>query len=168
MLTGSLASAFYGAIRSTQDIDLVIEASPDRLRSFIQSLRANEYYSDLDSALDALRRESMFNVISQTSGWKVDFIVRKSRPFSREEFARKRQISFEGFPLYVATAEDVILAKLEWAKRSLSTRQLEDVAAVLRTQGPALDETYLNRWIGELDLGEQWNRVRQLEHQENV
>jgi hypothetical protein len=34
---------------------------------------------DVDAARDALRRRSMFNVIDQASGWKVDFIVRKSR-----------------------------------------------------------------------------------------
>jgi len=31
MLSGSFASAYYGAPRSTQDIDLVIEATPAQL-----------------------------------------------------------------------------------------------------------------------------------------
>lgn len=33
MLTGSFAAAYYGAARSTQDIDLVIEASPNNLHA---------------------------------------------------------------------------------------------------------------------------------------
>ena len=63
MLSGSFASAHYGAPRSTQDIDLVIEATPAQLRAFVKALSGNEYYADLDSALEAHKRQSMFNVI---------------------------------------------------------------------------------------------------------
>jgi hypothetical protein len=38
MLSGVFASAHYGAPRSTQDIDLVIAATPAQLRAFVQSL----------------------------------------------------------------------------------------------------------------------------------
>ena len=50
MLSGSFASAYYGAPRSTQDIDLVIEATPAQLRAFVQGLPSNEYYVDVDAA----------------------------------------------------------------------------------------------------------------------
>jgi 3-isopropylmalate dehydratase small subunit len=73
MLTGSFASAYYGTPRSTQDIDLVVEASPAQLRAFVQSLSNDGYYVDLDAALEAHKRQSMFNVI--------DLIIRKSRGF---------------------------------------------------------------------------------------
>lgn len=99
MLTGSFASAHYGAPRSTQDIDLVIEATVPQLRSFAQSLPSGEYYVDLDAALEAHRRESLFNVIDMTTGWKIDLIFRKSRPFSREEFNRRRLVEVQGLPL---------------------------------------------------------------------
>jgi hypothetical protein len=45
MLTGSFASAYYGAPRSTQDIDLVIEASAEQLKKFAHLLPAQEYYT---------------------------------------------------------------------------------------------------------------------------
>jgi hypothetical protein len=61
MLTGSFASAHYGAPRSTQDIDLVIEATPAELRAFVEGLSGNEYFADLDAALEAHKRQSMFN-----------------------------------------------------------------------------------------------------------
>ena len=32
--------------------------------------------------------------------------------------------------LFVASAEDVIIAKLEWSKMAQSQRQIEDVAAI--------------------------------------
>jgi hypothetical protein len=157
MLTGSFASAHYGAPRSTQDIDLVIEASATQLRTFIQNLPTGEYYSDWDAALEAQRRESLFNVIDLTTGWKIDLIFRKSRPFSREELSRRQFVDLEGPRLFVASAEDVIIAKLEWARLAQSQRQLEDVAAILKVQWARLDRPYLDKWIAELGLNDQWS-----------
>lgn len=86
MLAGSSAIAYYGVPRSSQDMDLVIEATPARLQSFIQLLPSGEYYADLETASEAQRRQSLFNVIDLLTGWKIDFIFRKSRPFSEQEF----------------------------------------------------------------------------------
>lgn len=38
MLTGSLAAAYYGTPRATQDVDLVIEPSADCLELFLGAL----------------------------------------------------------------------------------------------------------------------------------
>jgi hypothetical protein len=161
MLTGSFASAHYGAPRSTQDIDLVIEATAAQLRALVRGLPENEYYADLDAALEALQRESLFNVIDLITGWKIDLIFRKSRDFSREEFGRRQLVHFQGLSLFVASAEDVIVAKLEWAKLAQSQRQIEDAASVLKLRSEALDRRYLARWISELGLNEQWDSARQ-------
>lgn len=84
MLTSSFASAHYGAPRSTQDIDLIIAPSAAQLWTFIQGLAVDQYYADMEAALEAFRRESLFNVIDLTTGWKIDFILRKSRPLARK------------------------------------------------------------------------------------
>src|SRR5580698_1186876 len=91
MLSGSFASAYYGAPRSTQDIDLVIAVTPAQLRAFVQGLPSSEYYVDLDAALQAHEGQSMFNVIDLATGWKIDLIFRKSRAFSEGEFRRRQQ-----------------------------------------------------------------------------
>jgi hypothetical protein len=100
MLTGSFASVFYGSPRSTQDIDLVIAATPSQLRTFVESLPSGEYYADLDAALEAHTRESLFNIIDIKTGWKIDLIIRKSRSFSQEEFSRRQLLTMEGTSLY--------------------------------------------------------------------
>ena len=88
MLAGSFASAYYGALRTTQDIDVVVAATPDQLRTFVQLLARDESYVDLDAALEAHKRQTMFNVVDLVTGWKIDFIIRMSRAFSEEEFRR--------------------------------------------------------------------------------
>ena len=142
MLTGSFASVFYGAPRSTQDIDLVIATTPDQLRTFITNLSEHEYYADVDAALDACERESLFNVIDLKTGWKIDMIIRKSRAFSWEEFHRRRRLTLQGVALFVASAEDVVLAKLEWSKLGQSQRQIEDAVGILKLRWNSLDREY--------------------------
>jgi hypothetical protein len=90
----------------------------------ITNLPENEFYADGDAAIEALRRESMFNVIDLGTGWKFDLIVRKTRDFSQEEFDRRRLVHFEGVSLWVASAEDIMISKLEWSKLSESQRQI--------------------------------------------
>ncbi len=162
MLSGSFASAYYGSPRSTQDIDLVIAANPAQLRAFVASLPGGEYYADLDAALEAHKRESMFNIIDLESGWKIDMIIRKSRAFSQEEFSRRQRVNVQGASLFVASAEDVMIAKLEWAKLAPSQRQIEDVAGILKIRWDLLDHSYLEKWIRELELMKEWHDARRI------
>jgi hypothetical protein len=157
MLSGSFASAYYDAPRSTQDIDLVIAATPAQLRAFVQSLPSDQYCVDVDAGLEAHKRQSLFNVIDLASGWKIDLIIRKSRAFSQEEFHRRQRVDLQNLPLYVASAEDVVVAKLEWSKLAQSHRHIEDVAGILRVRWESLDRAYLAKWIVELGLEKEWN-----------
>lgn len=162
MLTGSFASAYHGAPRSTQDIDIVIAANPEQLRRFVEYLPSGEYYADLDAALEAHRRESLFNVIDLETGWKIDLIICKSRAFSQEEFGRRQLVNAEGLALFVASAEDVVIAKLEWSKLAQSQRQIEDVSAILKLRWGLLNRPYLERWISQLNLNEQWSNAKRV------
>jgi hypothetical protein len=161
MLTGSFASVYYGSPRSTQDLDFVIEATTAQLRSFIEGLPDSEYYAELDAALQAYKRQSLFNIIDLKTGWKIDLIIRKDRAFSQEEFSRRQRLTVEGISLFVATAEDVILAKLEWSKLAQSQRQIEDVTGILRVSR-TLDRSYLDQWVRELKLVKEWKDAQSL------
>lgn len=167
MLTGSFASSFHGVPRATQDIDFVIAPTAAQIRALIAQLPPEEYYVDEGAATEALAIESQFNVIDLATGWKIDFICRRTRPFSQTEFERRSRADWQGVPLFVASLEDVIIAKLEWAHRGQSLRQIEDVAGLVRVRSDDLDYRYLAGWIEQLDLHAEWaaaqrasNRVR--------
>jgi hypothetical protein len=162
MLTGSFASVYYGSPRSTQDIDLVIAANPTQLRAFIGGLPSGEYYTDLDAALEAHKRMSLFNIIDLKSGWKIDLIIRKTRPFSQAEFGRRQLLGMQGIPLFITSAEDVILSKLEWSKLAQSQRQIEDAAGILRIRADSLDRSYLDNWVRELGLTKEWSDAQRM------
>lgn len=162
MLAGSFASGFYGAPRATQDVDIVISPTPESLDQLLNSLSPCNYYVSREAAQEALRREMTFNVIDLHSGWKADLICRKSRRFSVTEFGRRSLRNLAGVEVYVASAEDVILSKLEWAQLGGSDRQLEDAAGVLRIQGDALDQDYLQTWAKELSVLAEWEKAKAL------
>ena len=120
---------------------------------------------DVDDAHAAWEHRSQFNVLDPTTGWKVDLIVRKDRPYSRVELERRQPATIEGVALHVVSPEDSILSKLEWSRAGVSERQLRDVVSVLEVQGQDLDWRYLEHWAGELgltdlltDVGALWRR----------
>jgi hypothetical protein len=162
MIVGSFASTVYGEPRTTRDLDLVIDPNLEQLDQLLGRIDLEHYYVDPDVARDAFRRRSMFNIIEIATAWKLDLIIRKARPFSVEELQRRQVTKILGIAVATATAEDTIVAKLEWAKQGASDRQLEDVAGILRVCGSDLDVSYIERWVGELELTAQWQRAREL------
>lgn len=159
MVVGSLASSFHGEPRQTLDIDIVIDPDSAGIRRFLDGLDREAFYADAGAASEALERRSSFNVIEIDSGWKVDLIVRRERPFSVEELARRLPVRILDVDTHIASAEDTIIAKLEWAVAGSSERQLRDVAGILRAQGGSLDRAYLDRWIDAMDLDDAWRRA---------
>lgn len=151
MLAGSFATSLHGVARSTADIDLVVVAEPGSIDRLLLGLDRERFYVDEDAAR-ALQPGDQFNVIDTTTGWKVDLVRKRDRPFSVTEFERRIPAEVLGVPVFVATAEDTVLAKLEWSKASGSDRQLHDVVDLLRVRSADLDHAYLDHWAGELGV----------------
>lgn len=152
MLTGSFVSTFYGEPRATQDIDLVIAIRTNEaqaLRRFVDRAESMGLYVARAAALGPAIGRRQFNVISPI-GWKVDLMVRKDRPFSRSEFERRLRRSVLGVDVDIASAEDIVLAKLEWGG-TIESRQFADVVGVLGVLAE-VDDAYLDRWASELGL----------------
>jgi len=161
MVTGSMASSHHGRPRTTHDIDLVIDPDPHALARLVGGLAGAGFYVDEETARQALRRRRQFNAIEMRSAAKIDLIIRKDRPFSREELSRRRHATVaEGVRVALASPEDTILAKLEWAQKGGgSEKQLADVAGVLEVCGQSLDRDYIERWAVELGVLDQWRRM---------
>jgi len=109
MLVGSLASSVHGAPRATQNIDVVVDLDEQSLERLVESLPADRYYLDFDTAQEALAARRPFNVIELASGWKADLIVRKDRVFSVEEFDRRVSVRVHGTEVRIASPEDTVL-----------------------------------------------------------
>ena len=134
----------------------MIAPTPAQLKAFLEQFPASDYATDPDDAFDALRRRTQFNVIDYATMWKVDLILRQYTPFDASRFARCSIVDIAGVRLQTASAEDILITKLWWAKLGESERQINDAAGILQVQHSSLDMEYVERWVAVLDLDEQW------------
>jgi hypothetical protein len=153
---GSIASTLYGMVRTTQDSDIIADIHAEQIPLFVNQLQF-DFYMDDEMMSDAILHHSSFNIIHKDSIFKVDIFVPQLHTFSKEQFTRARVESLSSDPrmtAYVASPEDIILAKLEWYRMGgeVSERQWRDVIGVLKVQAGTLDAEYLHRMAKELNI----------------
>jgi hypothetical protein len=156
LIGGSLASAVYGIVRATMDADMVADIKPAQVSLLVASLEG-EFYIDAEMILDAIQHTSSFNLIHLETMFKVDVFLLKPRPFDLNQMQRRISQLVGDAPedrAYFSTAEDIILAKLEWfrAGGETSERQWRDILGVLDLQSDRLDFEYMQKWATNLGI----------------
>jgi hypothetical protein len=160
-VTGSFASSAHGVPRATNDIDIVIAPTRQQLEQLLRQFPESEFATDREDAFDALARQSLFNVVDYATLWKVDFIIRQQTPFDASRFARRSVVEIAGVHLYTASAEDILITKLWWARLGESERQINDAAGIIQVQAEKLDLDYVERWVAVLELDQQFAAARE-------
>jgi hypothetical protein len=163
LMGGSVASSVFGEPRQTVDADLVARLLDRHAEPLVRQL-IDEFYADLPAIRSAIQTQSCFNLIHLATMTKVDVFVRWRDPFGQSQFARRQKKSVgQAAPLelYFATAEDTVLAKLDWYRKGggVSDRQWRDLLGVLKIQAAALDRAYLVHWARELGVAELLQRA---------
>jgi len=153
LLTGSMASNYWGIPRTTHDLDFVLQFQPSEAPRVVAAFEG-DYFIQENSVRSAFRPPHQFNAIDNRSALKVDFWLLRDDAFSRTMFARRVQVTILATPAWLARAEDVLLHKLYWHTLSPSDRQLGDAAGVWAVQGTNLDIAHLRRWAAELRVAE--------------
>jgi hypothetical protein len=156
LIGGSLASAVHGVIRSTMDTDIIADMRIDHAQVLATRL-GSAFYADVDSIMNAIKNKISFNLIHLETMFKVDIFPLKERAFEQSEMERRTSHIIATDPdreAYIASAEDIILAKLEWFRMGgeLSERQWRDVQGVLKVQADRLDVVYLMKWAGNIGV----------------
>ena len=151
MLTGSMASNYWGIPRSTHDVDFVVQLPRSSIPSFMRAF-ADSYFLQQSSIESAYEPPHQFNAIDERSGFKVDFWMLRRDQFELAMFARRTAVQLFGLEAWIATSEDVILHKLFWNKLGPSERQLGDAAGVMAVQEAKLDQQYLRQWASHLGV----------------
>lgn len=158
IISGSVASMSHGRIRTTMDVDIVAGLRLAEVDRFVEALK-DSFYVDAGAAQDAVRQQRGFNLIHFDTAYKVDIFVATDEPFDRQRLARgsREAISTASDQTaFVATAEDMILAKLVWYRlgHEVSDVQWEDVLSLLKFGGTELDRDYLHQWAETLGVGD--------------
>jgi hypothetical protein len=160
---GSVASTFHGAIRSTMDVDLVCDLPADKVDEFLTAFH-DDFYVSGPAVREAVKRRSCFNVIHLPTSFKVDVFVSRDRLFDRSAMSRATPHTLgesDGFVVPIATAEDSIIAKLEWFRlgNEASERQWDDVSRLMKLHRGTLDEAYMRRMAKSVGVGDLLDRL---------
>jgi hypothetical protein len=162
LITGSVASMAYGEPRLTNDIDLVAAIDRTHVAALAAAFPASSFYLSDDAIQAAITHQSQFNIIHPASGLKIDVMVRKDTPFDRSRFARARTLRpTESYPASFATAEDVIIKKMEYYRAGESEKHLRDITGMLKISGEEIDRAYITEWADRLGLRQIWDMIQQ-------
>jgi hypothetical protein len=104
-------------------------------------------------------RSGSFNAIHFEQVFKIVFFIAGKDSFAMSQLSRrelKQLPALSEQDLYVATAEDTILAKLKWfrAGQGVSDSQWREVLGIVKTSGKKLDQSYLENWAETLGLSD--------------
>lgn len=109
---------------------------------------------------NAIKNKSMFNIIHNETGIKIDFWLLKDDEYEFQRFNRRRNVSILNTSVYITTAEDLIITKLDWYKESGSEKHYIDAIGAYEVQYGKLDENYIEEWTTRKSTKEIWSRIK--------
>ncbi len=160
MITGGSAVGFWGHIRSTMDIDIVIQIEADTIDRFLQSLEEDAYIN-IETTRKLISNKKMFNVIHNSTCFKVDFIPLQEDIYEVKKFNNRTKIAIQDIEIYVISPEDLIISKLLWSKKTgESERQIKDCESIYRLNSESLNIDYMKKWVKELHIEDKFEKLQ--------
>jgi hypothetical protein len=160
-ITGGVAASVYGDPRTTRDLDLVIELNRNNISQLVEALETAGFYCPPGAVEDIQNgRGKVLSVTHMSLVLNADLVLNANTEFDRSKMARRRlealdEAGIEQF--WIASPEDIVLAKLLWRQQSQSQKQWTDVLGILKVQAEHLEQSYLTEWAENLGLTDDLN-----------
>jgi len=145
MLTGAIAVNFYGRLRLTHDLDIVVQIRKEEAARLVRGLGA-KFLLDEMAILQALEEQGMVNALHLETGFKIDFWMLREEEYSQVCFQRKVRKRIFKKRAWLISPEDLVITKLIWFKKSEIQKHLEDAKGIWEIQKGRLDLGYLQKW----------------------
>ena len=158
-LIGGLASSIRGRLRVTADIDLVVDCEVPAAISLLGELDNESFRPFVEEAETSIRQFYILPLEDVASGTPIDLAIGAS---GFEKLIVQRASKPQGYPIPVATAEDLLLMKLMAGR----PQDQSDIQGVLSTNRDTIDWNYCIEIAGQLqeaidfDLIEAINKLR--------
>jgi hypothetical protein len=159
LVSGSVASTFYGEPRMTYDVDIILFLKAEDVPRLESAFPPQQFYCPPGDAIRAELERSHrghFNLIHHATGFKADIYLSGSDPLHAWALERVRKVDFDGEVLALAPPEYVILRKLQFYREGRSTKHLRDIFRMLAGLGANCDRAALEKLIEEHGLAAEW------------
>ena len=149
---GGLAVRAHAIPRPTNDVDLTIALSRESLPNWFEHLEnrgvtvPETYRSGWVDSVAGMPIIKLKTYLDPKQSVDIDVFLAESE-FQSTILLRKVQVEVEGRPIWLISAEDLILLKLIASR----PRDLIDVADILFVQGE-LDQDYMRQWSRPLGI----------------
>lgn len=162
VVVGSIASSIHGEYRASGDVDIVADVKLHHVQPLADKLRAEFYVDDL-MMRRAISDSRSFNVIHLKAIFKIDIFI-PGTELGRQQLARREEHPLDSTGLqriWIATAEDTILAKMHWYRLGQETSELQwrDITGIISASRARLDQDYLRSWAERLGLTDLLHRA---------
>jgi len=157
--TGSIASTFYGEVRSTNDIDIIVLLNGRAAEALPRVFPDTEFYCPPRDVIEIERnrkRRGHFNLVHHDTGWKADVYLSSDDPLDAWALRNRRPVENEGVQIWLAPPEYVIIKKLEFLREGGSEKHLRDIRGMLAVTD--VNRAFLENEIAQRDLTDGWRR----------
>lgn len=137
-LIGGLAAAVRGEPRSTLDVDLIVACDVQRCLELIGALEGSQFRPLFAGVREVVETAFILPLEHRHTSVKVDLALGLTG-FEQNAIRNATLVHFEGIPVAVVSAEDLILMKTLAGR----PRDTDDVAKIVLRQGDALDWDYI-------------------------
>ncbi len=152
LVGGSVSSSLNGIFRTTNDVDVLLER-PLTTSSVLLKDLTHKFIVNEEALIANHIEHRAYNIFHEASALKIDLFPGHTE-FHAQQLTRATLVKPPSSPcaFKIATAEDIVLAKLLWIKKSVSERQNADIQGVIRLNKATLDYDYLKLWAEKLNL----------------
>jgi len=165
MITGSIASIFYGEPRLTHDIDIIIDIQEKDIDRFYTLFPSSEYYCPPPDILRielSRRAFSHFNLVHHESGLKADCYTARSDSLHLHAMKKRKRIKInEELSIWLAPPEYVIIRKMQYYRDGGGRKHIDDILNMLNVSADILDVKELEELIATYDVQKIWEMIQE-------
>lgn len=154
-VVGGYAAIVWGRMRSTYDIDLIIDQDRIEIPSFVTFLRSINLLADTQDIQSAFRERSHSSILFKESpAYRIDLKGIYSSE-DREAIESAKIVEYRGQVIHFGSPENLIAHKLKFG----SERDIEDALVVLLVQKNNIDWDYLDKLTTRLGVKHEFTKL---------
>lgn len=143
-LIGGLASSIRGRIRTTADVDIVVDCDVAKAVEILNCLELGSYRPFVKDPELSIRQYFILPIEDVKSGIRIDLAIGAS---GFEKIIVGRANKPAGYSVPVATAEDLLLMKLMAGR----PQDVSDISGIVKVNKEAIDWDYCEEMAESLD-----------------